>query len=83
MGSVPGRSSRPRADRIPLRLTQSPDDELQPRVSPDGRRIAFTSNRNSDDGDFDIWMMRLFDSDGTGIEWRPGAGGASGSTGRL
>jgi gamma-glutamyltranspeptidase len=51
----------PEPDRIPLRLTQSPDDELQPRVSPDGRRVAFTSNRNSDDGDFDIWMMRLFD----------------------
>ena len=51
----------PESRRIPLRLTQSPDDELQPRVSPDGRRIAFTSNRNSDDGDFDIWMMRLFD----------------------
>jgi gamma-glutamyltranspeptidase len=48
-------------DRVPIRLTQSPDDELQPRVSPDGRRIAFTSNRNSDDGDFDIWMMRLLD----------------------
>jgi gamma-glutamyltranspeptidase len=48
-------------NRIPMRLTQSPDDELQPRVSPDGRRVAFTSNRNSDDGDFDIWMMRLFD----------------------
>ena len=40
--------------RVPRRLTQSPDDELHPRVSPDGRRIAFTSNRNSDDGDFDI-----------------------------
>jgi len=51
----------PEPDRIPLRLTQSPDDELQPRVAPDGRRIAFTSNRNSDDGDFDIWLMRLFD----------------------
>jgi gamma-glutamyltranspeptidase len=51
----------PEPERIPLRLTQSPDDELQPRVSPDGRRIAFTSNRNSDDGDFDIWLMRLFD----------------------
>jgi gamma-glutamyltranspeptidase len=53
--------SRPLAERAPVRLTQSPDDELQPRVSPDGRRIAFTSNRNSDDGDFDIWLMRLFD----------------------
>jgi gamma-glutamyltranspeptidase len=47
--------------RVAQRLTQSPDDELHPRVSPDGRRIVFTSNRNSDDGDFDIWMMRLFD----------------------
>ena len=47
--------------RIPLRLTQSLDDEVQPRVSPDGRRIAFASNRGNDEGDFDIWLMRLFD----------------------
>jgi gamma-glutamyltranspeptidase len=47
--------------RIPLRLTQSQDDEIQPRVAPDGRRMAFTSNRGNDDGDFDIWLMRLFD----------------------
>ena len=65
------------SERIPLRLTQSPDDELQPRVSPDGRRIAFTSNRNSDDGDFDIWMMRLFDSDRAGVEWRSRTGRSS------
>ncbi|HLG57987.1 MAG TPA: gamma-glutamyltransferase [Vicinamibacterales bacterium] len=47
--------------RVPLRLTQSQDDEMQPRVSPDGRRVAFTSNRGNDDGDFDIWVMRLLD----------------------
>jgi gamma-glutamyltranspeptidase len=47
--------------RIPLRLTQSPDDEVQPRVSPDGRRLAFASNRGNDEGDFDIWLMRVFD----------------------
>jgi len=47
--------------RIPLRLTQSQDDEVQPRVSPDGRRLAFASNRGNDEGDFDIWLMRLFD----------------------
>jgi len=47
--------------RIPLRLTQTLDDEMQPRVSPDGRRVAFVSNRGNDDGDFDIWVMRLFD----------------------
>ena len=45
--------------RIPLRLTQSLDDEVQPRVSPDGRRVAFASNRGNDEGDFDIWVMRL------------------------
>ena len=46
-------------ERIPLRLTQSLDDEIQPRVSPDGQRVAFASNRGNDDGDFDIWVMRL------------------------
>ena len=67
----------PEPDRIPLRLTQSPDDELQPRVAPDGRRIAFTSNRNSEDGDFDIWLMRLFDRHGATVEWRSRTGGAT------
>jgi gamma-glutamyltranspeptidase len=52
--------------RVVQRLTQSPDDEVHPRVSPDGRRVAFTSNRNSDDGDFDIWMVRLFESSSGG-----------------
>src|SRR6185503_12726629 len=47
--------------RIPLRLTQSQDDEIQPRVSPDGRRLAFASNRGNDEGDYDIWVMRLYD----------------------
>jgi gamma-glutamyltranspeptidase len=67
----------PQIDRIPLRLTQSPDDELQPRVSPDGRLVAFTSNRNSDDGDFDIWLMRLFDRSA------PASGGGRGPVVRL
>jgi gamma-glutamyltranspeptidase len=67
----------PPADRIPLRLTQSPDDELQPRVSPDGRRIAFTSNRSNDDGDFDIWIMRLLDRSS------PASGGGRGPAVRL
>ena len=47
--------------RVPLRLTQSQDDEIHPRVSPDGRQLAFASNRGSDEGDYDIWVMRLFD----------------------
>jgi len=69
--------SGPVDDRIPLRLTQSADDELQPRVSPDGRLIAFTSNRNSDDGDFDIWLMRLFDRSA------PDSGGGRGPVVRM
>jgi gamma-glutamyltranspeptidase len=48
----------PPAARRPVRLTDSPDDELHPRVSPRGE-VAFTSNRNSDDGDFDVWLARL------------------------
>jgi gamma-glutamyltranspeptidase len=51
------------ADHIPLRLTQSPDDEVQPRVAPDGRRLAFSSNRGTEDGDFDIWVMQLLGRD--------------------
>jgi Tol biopolymer transport system component len=31
----------PDEERIPLRLTQSLDDEIEPHVSPDGRRVAF------------------------------------------
>jgi gamma-glutamyltranspeptidase/glutathione hydrolase len=68
--------------RIPLRLTQSPDDEVQPRVSPDGRRVAFASNRGSDEGDFDIWVMRLFDkniSDDTGARLRLETGTGQGT----
>ena len=47
--------------RDPVALTQSQDDEMHPRVSPDGRRVAFTSNRDNEDGDFDLWVMRLLD----------------------
>ena len=43
----------------PERLTDTDDNEMQPRVSPDGRRVAFASDRESDDGDLDIWVMRL------------------------
>ena len=45
--------------QAPKRLTESADDEVQPRVSPDGVRVAFASDRNNDEGDFDIWLMRL------------------------
>lgn len=45
--------------KTPQALTDSPDNELQPRVSPDGRRIAYASDRDNDDGDVDLWVMRL------------------------
>lgn len=43
----------------PARLTDTDDNEMQPGVSPDGRRIAFASDRENDDSDVDIWVMRL------------------------
>ena len=43
----------------PQRLTDSADSEMQPRVSPDGKRLAYASDGESDEGDVDIWVMRL------------------------
>ncbi len=39
----------------PTRLTKNSSADRQPVVSPDGRRIAFASDR---DGDFDIYLMK-------------------------
>lgn len=42
----------------PTRLTRTPDDnETEPRVAPDGRRILFVSDRDSEDRDVDLWVM--------------------------
>ena len=43
----------------PVRLTDTSDNEMQPRASPDGLRVVFASDRDSDEGDLDIWVMRL------------------------
>ena len=43
------------------RLTNSPRQDLRPRISPEGSRIAFTSNR---DGNYEIYVMKL---DGSGL----------------
>jgi dipeptidyl aminopeptidase/acylaminoacyl peptidase len=40
------------------RLTRTPDaDEYQPAVSPDGRWIAFLSDRGGDDAETQVWIM--------------------------
>ena len=46
-------------DRDLHRLTQSPGLDVRPAWSPDGKQIAFTSNR---DGNYDIYVMN---SDGS------------------
>lgn len=40
----------------PLRLTETDDSETYPRVSPDGTKVAFISERDSED-DVDLWWM--------------------------
>lgn len=42
-------------------LTSDPADDVQPRFSPDGSRVAFASNRG---GTWDIWLINR---DGTGL----------------
>ena len=57
----PGSSARPR----PLFTDSGDDEEREGRVSPDGSRIAYVSNRDSEDGDVDVWVARL-DEDARG-----------------
>src|SRR5262245_33422171 len=42
--------------QAPLALTETKDSETYPRVSPDGSKVAFVSERESDD-DLDVWWM--------------------------
>jgi gamma-glutamyltranspeptidase len=39
-------------------LTQTPDSETEPRVSPNGERVVFVSDRESED-DVDLWAMSM------------------------
>ncbi|MFF3852940.1 VWA domain-containing protein [Micromonospora sp. NPDC002575] len=50
-----------RPDAPPLRLVGAPGTVAHPALSPDGRRVAFTSDRA---GNADIWLV---DVDGTGL----------------
>ena len=49
---------------VPTRLTKGTDVERQPVVSPDGMRIAFTSDR---DGDFDLYVMKAAPESATNV----------------
>lgn len=42
--------------QAPVALTETDDSETYPRVSPDGTKVAFVSERDSDD-DVDLWWM--------------------------
>ena len=52
-------------EATPLFPDAASDSEREPRVSPDGRRVAYISDRDSTDGDVDLWVADL-----------PGAGGS-------
>ncbi|MGH9161486.1 MAG: gamma-glutamyltransferase, partial [Vicinamibacteraceae bacterium] len=49
----------PGAPPTPMTLGETLDDEMQPRVSRDGKRVAFASTRDVPPGDIDIWVMPL------------------------
>ncbi len=44
--------------QAPLALTETADSETYPRVSPDGSKVAFISERESED-DLDLWWMAV------------------------
>ncbi len=44
--------------QAPVPLTQTDDSETEPRVSPNGERVVFVSNRESED-DVDLWAMSM------------------------
>jgi gamma-glutamyltranspeptidase len=44
--------------QAPVPLTQTPDSETEPRVSPNGERVVFVSDRDSED-DVDLWAMSM------------------------
>lgn len=44
--------------QTPVALTETADSETEPRVSPNGERVVFVSNRDSED-DVDLWAMSM------------------------
>ncbi len=74
---VPTRAASPR-DRVPVKLVSSSGEDFHPAYSPDGRRLAFESNRS---GQRNIWVsdadgsrpVRLtsFESQASSPRWSP------------
>src|SRR5262245_66344011 len=54
----------------PTRLTRSSGDDLEPRWSPDGTLVAFTSDR---DGDLELYVLKADGSDPSRLTTRPSA----------
>lgn len=52
---------KPTDGYVVTQLTSDPADDVQPRFSPDGKRVAFCSNRT---GNWDVWTVNL---DGTNL----------------
>jgi gamma-glutamyltranspeptidase/glutathione hydrolase len=46
-------------DPKPLFIDTAGDDEREGSVSPDGKRVAYISDRDSDEGDLDLWVADL------------------------
>ncbi|HEX3703371.1 MAG TPA: gamma-glutamyltransferase [Vicinamibacterales bacterium] len=65
----------------PQRLTNTPSNEMQPRVSPDGKRVLFVSDRESVDRDLDIWVMNLGSAGDDGSQGSNGSQGSAASRG--
>ncbi|MFN8061167.1 MAG: gamma-glutamyltransferase [Vicinamibacterales bacterium] len=53
------RSRRPGSPIEPAQLTDTPADETEPRVSPDGNQVLYVSNEGNEDGDPDLWVRPL------------------------
>jgi gamma-glutamyltranspeptidase/glutathione hydrolase len=62
--------SKSSAWQAPIALTKSDDSETEPRVSPNGQRVVFVSNRESEDDD-DLWVMPM-PAAGAAVPAKPG-----------